>query len=185
MGLKLMGAEPGEVTADEFAELKGQWIAEVACLCGGEEVLAAAAFRQGGAAAGQVATQVGSRLGGMGIGMLVHKGAAMARKNVAGGLPKSVMLAVTPRRLIAFDTSFKLSPRRSVRENSRPTEVARWDRVEVAFAIDDSGAMTKLRIEPLGGGPAASLVGASSVDDPWSLELMRLLVGSAPALAVG
>jgi hypothetical protein len=174
-GLKLGALKSYEPTPAEFEELKRSSIEEVAHLCGGEQVISAAGFRQGGAAGQDVAGDLGNRLGGLGLGFLAKKGTAMARKQRAGGLPKSMLLAVTPNRLYAFDTSYRISTRRSERENGKPTEAAAWDRDAVGFEVGKSGAMSTLRIEPRNDGAVATVVGGSTADDPWSLEVMALL----------
>jgi hypothetical protein len=61
----------------------------------GEEVFAAAGFRQGGASANYVASKAQ-------VGGLVYAGIKMLRKKQAGGLPDKVLLAVTPNRLYAI-----------------------------------------------------------------------------------
>jgi len=46
-----------------------------------------------------------------------------------------------------------------------PTEVARWDRDALTCSIARSGTTSMLKIEPREG-PAATVVGGSSADDP-------------------
>jgi hypothetical protein len=169
----------------EFEEHRRRSIEEVAHLCGGEEVLGAASFRQGGAAAQDIAGELGDRLGGLGLGFLAKKGTALARKKRAGGLPKRMILAVTPERLLVFDASFQISTSRREREHGQPSEAMVWRRGDVRCAVDRSGSMSTLRIEPLDGGAPATVVGGSSADDPWSLEVMALLDPSASPAEVG
>jgi|GEM_PF-844297 len=178
-GLKLSALKSYEATPEEFERYKTASIAEVAHLCGGEAVINAAGFRQGGAAGQSVAGDVGQRLGGLGIGFLAKKGTEAARKKRGGGLPKSMLLAVTPKKLYAFDTSYRISTRRSERESGQPTEAAVWDREAIRCERGKSGSMSTLRIEPLDGSAAATVVGGSSADDPWSLEVMALLAEGA------
>jgi hypothetical protein len=179
-GLKLSALKSYEASPEEFDTYKRQFIDEVAHLCGGEAVLSAASFRQGGAAGEQIAGAVGARLGGFGVGRLAKKGSALARDKRAGGLPKSMLLAVTEKKLYAFDTSYRISTKRRERENGTPTEVEAWDRDTIRCQMAKSGSMSTLKIEPLLDGSTITVVGGSSADDPWSLEVMGLLV-AAPA----
>jgi len=174
---------PYEATPEVFEEQKRLRIEEVAGLCGGEEVITAAYFRQGGAEAGDLAGDLGDRLGGLGLGFLTRKGSALARKKRAGGLPKSMLLAVTPNRLYAFDTSYRISVRRRERESGKPTEAAVWDRDGLRVEEGTSGVMSTLVIKPLDG-PVATVVGGSNVDDPWSGEVMTVLAGIPTAAVV-
>lgn len=177
----LAGAlSPVETTPDQFETYKRQFIAEVEHLCGGEEVIAAAMFRQGGATGHQAAMRVGSQFGILG-GFLAKKAGDVAREKRAGGLPQSMMLAVTARRLFAFDTSYRISARRKTRENGVPTEVACWDREALTCSVSRSGTMSTLKIESHEG-PNATVVGGSSADDPWSREVMELLAGAPVAV---
>jgi hypothetical protein len=178
-GLKLSALKSYEATPEEFETYKRRSIDEVAHLCGGEEVLSAAQFRQGGAAGEKVVGGIGSRLGGLGGGMLARKGSELARNKRAGGLPKSMLLAVTPRKLYAFDTSYRIATSRRERDNGTPAEAAAWDRDAIRCEIGKSGTMSTLKIEPLGDGPTNTVVGGSSADDPWSQEVMGLLTGAS------
>jgi hypothetical protein len=85
-----------------------------------------------------------------------------------------MVLAVTARRLFAFDTSYRISARRKSREKGVPTEVACWDRDALTCSVARSGTMSTLKIKPFEG-PAATVVGGSSADDPWSRGVMELL----------
>jgi hypothetical protein len=91
-----------------------------------------------------------------------------------------MLLAVTAKKLYAFDTSYRISTKRRERENGAPTEVEAWDRDTISCKMAKSGSMSTLNIEPLQGGPTITVVGGSSADDPWSLEVMGLLM-AAPA----
>ncbi len=137
-------------------------------------------FRQGGAAGHQAAMRVGSQFGILG-GFLAKKAGDAAREKRAGGLPQSMMLAVTARRLFAFDTSYRISGRRKTRENGVPIEVACWDRDALTCSVSRSGSMSTLKIEPHEG-PNATVVGGSNADDPWSREVMELLAEAAIAV---
>ena len=131
---------------------------------GGEEVVAAAGFRQGGATANYVASK--AQLGGA-----VYAGIKMLRKKKAGGLPDKVMIAVTPAKVYAF----KLKVGRDYKLGD---EVAVWDRGGIVASSDRSGGMTALTIESPSEGEKVTLVGISVKDDPVSQELMVVLQGS-------
>jgi hypothetical protein len=159
-----------EMSPDQVAEWRRQCQDLAKPRVNGEELLAAAGFRQGGASANYVASK--AQLGGA-----VYAGIKMLRKKKAGGLPDKVMLAVTPARLYAF----KLSVGRSYKLGD---EAGRWERAGLKVGADASGGMTALTIEPVGAdGDKATLVGISVKDDPVSLELIDVLQGSAPATA--
>src|SRR6478609_297765 len=126
---------------------------------GGEEVVAAAGFRQGGATANYVASK--AQLGGA-----VYAGIKMLRKKKAGGLPDKVMLAVTPEKLYAF----KLGVGRSYKLGD---EVGCWQRAGLKVSAAASGSMTALTLESPGAEiEKATLVGISVKDDPVSQELI-------------
>jgi hypothetical protein len=131
---------------------------------GGEEVVAAAAFRQGGATANYVASK--AQLGGA-----VYAGIKMLRKKKAGGLPDKVMIAVTPAKVYAY----KLKVGRDYKLGD---EVAVWDRGGIVAGTDRSGGMTALTIESPSEGEKVTLVGISVKDDPVSQELMGVLQGN-------
>jgi hypothetical protein len=156
-----------EMSADQVAEWRQKCRDLVADRVGGEEVVAAAGFRQGGATASYAASK--AQLGG-----LVYAGIKMMRKKKAGGLPDKVMLAVTPNRLYAF----KL---RVGRDYKLDDGVAIWDRAALRIGTDRSGGMTALTIESPAEGEKATLVGISVKDDPVSQELIGVLQGTAPA----
>ncbi len=156
-----------EMSPDQVAEWRRQCQELVAPRIAGEEVLAAAGFRQGGASANYVASK--AQLGGA-----VYAGIKMLRKKKAGGLPEKVMLAVTPQRLYAF----KLSVGRG---HKLGEEVGSWERAGLKVSSDASGGMTALTIESPASGEKATLVGISVKDDPVSQELIGVLQGAAPA----
>ena len=158
-----------EMNADQVAEWRRMCQELVEPRVNGEEVVAAAGFRQGGATANYVASK--AQLGG-----LVYAGIKMMRKKKAGGLPDKVMLAVTPDRLYAF----KLSVGRSYKLGD---EVAVWERPALQVSTDSSGGMTALTIESPAEGEKATLVGISVKDDPVSQEVIEVLRGGAPASA--
>jgi hypothetical protein len=154
-----------EMSADQVAEWRRQCTDLVASRVNGEEVLAAAGFRQGGASANYVASK--AQLGGA-----VYAGIKMLRKKKAGGLPDKVMLAVTPEKLYAF----KLNVGRNYKLGD---EVGLWERAGLKVSSDASGGMTALTIEFPAAGEKASLVGISVKDDPVSLDLISVLQGAA------
>lgn len=150
-----------EMSPDQVAEWRRQCLELVTSRVNGEEVLAAAGFRQGGASANYVASK--AQMGG-----LVYAGIKMMRKKKAGGLPDKVMLAVTPEKLYAF----KLSVGRSYKLGD---EVGLWERAGLKIGADASGGMTALSIESPASGEKATLVGISVKDDPVSQELIGVL----------
>ncbi len=84
-----------EMTPEQAVEW-GQKLRDLAAPhVNGEEVVAAAAFRRGGATASMVASK--AQLGG-----LVYAGVKMFNKKKAGGLPERVVLVATPDKLYAF-----------------------------------------------------------------------------------
>ncbi|HWN73896.1 MAG TPA: hypothetical protein VNN15_08835, partial [Solirubrobacterales bacterium] len=100
----------------------------------GEEVLAAAGFRQGGASANYAASK--AQMGG-----LVYAGIKALRKKKAGGLPEKVILAVTPNRIYAFKLGFR------GRDYKLGDEVGSWEREGLKASTDRSGTMTSLTLE--------------------------------------
>lgn len=159
-----------EMSEKDVADWRQKCRDLVADRVNGEEVLAAAGFRQGGATANYVASK--AQMGG-----LVYAGIKMLRKKKAGGLPDKVMLTVTPSRLYAF----KLSVGRDYKLGD---EVAVWGRPALRIGTDRSGGgMTALTIESPAEGEKATLVGISVKDDPVSQELMGVLQGNASASA--
>jgi hypothetical protein len=131
----------------------------------GEEVLAAAGFRQGGASANYAASK--AQLGG-----LVYAGIKLLRKKQAGGLPDKVLLAVTPNRIHAY----KLSVRG--RDYKAGEEVAAWERPAVKVSTGSGGGMTTLTIDSPAEGQSATLVAIGVRDDPVSQELVGVLEGT-------
>lgn len=156
-----------EMSPDQIAEWRRQCLELVESRVNGEEVLAAAGFRQGGASANYVASK--AQMGG-----LVYAGIKMLRKKKAGGLPDKVMLAVTPEKLYAF----KLNVGRGYKLGD---EVALWERAGLKTSIDAGSGMTALTIESPAEGEKATLVGISVKDDPVSQDLIGVLQGATPA----
>ena len=150
-----------EMSEAQVAEWRQQCRDLVADQVNGEEILAAAGFRRGGASASYVASK--AQMGG-----LVYAGIKMLRKKQAGGLPEKVMLAVTPNRLYAFKLGFR------GRAHKLGDEVGAWEREGLKVSADRGGAMTSLTIESPAG-EKATLVGISVKDDPVSQELIAVL----------
>ncbi len=171
--------QPVQASSDRFEELKSHWIAEVEHLCGGEKVESVGMFRQGGAAASQVAGRVGFDFVGLGGQALANSASKIARSKRAGGLPQRVLLALTPTKLYAFDYSYQISRKRSERESGQPVEAAVWDRASIRCSAKRSGTMTALTIESPDEGEKATLVGGSASDDPWSQDMVRALGATA------
>ena len=147
-----------------------EWTRKYADICAphvnGEQVLAAAGFRQGGAATRMAISHAG-------LGGIAYAGSKLLSKKKAGGLPDKVMLAVTPTRLYAFSYTFK---GRSVKIKK---EVGVWDRAGIQVSTGSSGGMTTLTIESPAEGEKATLVGAGVKDDPISQNLISVLQGAA------
>jgi len=161
MGMFEMSDEQAVEWGQKFRDL-------VAPHVNGEEVVAAAAFRRGGASAGMVASK--AQLGG-----LVYAGVKLLNKKKAGGLPERVMLVVTPTKLYALNFGFK------GRDYKIKDEAAVWGRAGLKISSERRSGMTALTIESPGEGEKATLVGVGVKDDPISQELIAVLQGAAPA----
>jgi hypothetical protein len=157
-----------EMTDAQAVEWRQKMRDLVASHVNGEEVVSAAAFRRGGAAASMVASK--AQLGG-----IVYAGIKLLNKKKAGGLPERVMLAVTPDKLYAFNFGFK------GRDYKIKDEVAVWDRPGLKVSTERKSGMTALTIESPAEGEKVTLVGVGVKDDPISQELMGVLQGAAPA----
>src|SRR5262249_56790350 len=94
----------------------------------GEEVVAAAGFRRGGASASFAASK--AQMGG-----LVYAGIKMLRKKQAGGLPERVILAATPEKLYAFKLGFK------GRDYKIGDEAAVWERAGLRVSSERKSGM--------------------------------------------
>jgi hypothetical protein len=157
-----------EMTPEQATEWRQKIRDLVAPHVNGEEVVAAAAFRRGGATASYVASK--AQMGG-----LVYTGIKMMRKKKAGGLPERVMLVVTPDKLYALEFGFK------GRDYKIKKEAAVWDRAGLKIGTDRKSGMTALTIESPAEGEKATLVGVGVKDDPISQELIGVLQGATPA----
>jgi hypothetical protein len=158
-----------EMNDAQVAEWRQQCRDLVADQVDGEEVIAAAGFRQGGASASYAASK--AQMGG-----LVYAGIKMLRKKQAGGLPDKVMLALTPNRLYAFKLGFR------GRDHKLGDQVGAWERPGLRASADRGGAMTSLTLESPDGSKT-SLVGIGVKDDPVSQELIAALEADAPGAA--
>lgn len=136
----------------------------------GEELIAAAAFRRGGASASYAASKAQ-------LGAVVYAAIKLFNKKQAGGLPERVMLALTPQRLYAFNLAFR------GREVKLKEEVAVWERAGLRCSTERRSGMTALTIEPPEEGERSTLVGIGVRDDPISQELIAALQGTAPSPA--
>jgi hypothetical protein len=134
----------------------------------GEQVVAAAAFRRGGAAAGMAASKAR-------LGAVVYAGIKLFNKKKAGGLPERVMLVATPDKLHAFNLGIR-GANVKIKE-----EVAVWDRAGLRISTAPASGMTALTIESPAEGEKATLVGVGIRDDPISQEMIALLQGAEPA----
>jgi hypothetical protein len=156
-----------EMTDDQAVEWGQKFRDLVAPHVNGEEVMSAAAFRRGGAAASMVASK--AQLGGA-----VYAGIKLFNKKKAGGLPERVMLAVTPDKLYALKFGFK------GRDYKIKDEAAVWDRAGLKISTEVKSGMTALTIESPSEGEKATLVGVGVKDDPISQQLIAVLQGGAP-----
>jgi hypothetical protein len=157
-----------EMSEDQAAEWGQKFRELVAPHVNGEEVVSAAAFRRGGAAATTVASK--AQLGG-----IVYAGIKLFNKKKAGGLPERVMLVLTPDKLYAFNFGFK------GRNYKIKDEAAVWDRRGLKVSTERRSGMTALTVESPAEGEKATLVGVGVKDDPISQELISTLQGAAPA----
>ena len=151
-----------DMSAKQVEEWREKCRALVEPRVNGEEVMAAAGFRQGGASASYAASKAG--------GGLIYAGIKLMRKKKAGGLPDKVMIAVTPDKVYAF----KLKVGRDYKLGD---EVAVWDRGGILASSERKSGMTALTIESPSEGEKVTLVGISVKDDPVSQDLMGVLQG--------
>jgi hypothetical protein len=133
----------------------------------GEELLAAGAFRRGGASGSYAASKVG--------GGLAYAAVSLARKKKAGGLPQQILLAVTPDNIYAFELKFK------GRSYTAKREVAVWQRPGLRISSSPKMGLTQITIESPAEGEKATLVPIGVKDDPVNLEVIRLLEEAHPA----
>jgi hypothetical protein len=182
--MSLVKSGDHQATPEEIEKYRLKALEEVAGLTGSEEAIAAANFKQVGPGGRALPADISDRLAIYGLGSLARKSTAMIRRGRPAPLPKALMLAVTRKRLYAFDASYRYSMRKAKREHGRPLEVATWDRDAVRIEAGKPDPMSTLRVEPLDGGPVLTLAGPSTVDDPWSLQVMALLDPSPTSVKV-
>ena len=156
-----------DMSAEQADEYRLKCRDLVAPAVNGEEIVAAAGFRHGGATASYAASKAG--------GGIAYAAVKLMRKKKAGGLPDKVMIAVTPQKVYAFKLGFK------GRDYKLGDEVALWDRSQIQASTQDKSGMTALTIESPSEGEKVTLVGISVKDDPVSQDLMRELLGSSAA----
>jgi hypothetical protein len=150
-----------EMKPEQVAKWKNDLWEEAEPHIQGEELVAVAPFRRGGATASYAASKAGGGLPYLIINLF--------RKKQAGGLPQQVMLAVTPTKLHAF--KWKQRGSKMVIGD----EVAVWERAGLQVSTEMGGGMTKVTISSPAEGEKVTLVGASIKDDPVSQELIEVL----------
>jgi hypothetical protein len=133
----------------------------------GERIVAAGAFRRGGATQSFAASKAG--------GGLVYAAVARGRKKKAGGLPDKVLLAVTPDNLYAF----KLKTGR--KGYTAEKEVARWQRAGLRISSTQKMGLTNVTIESPADGEKVTLLPIGVKDDPVNVGVIELLQQAHPA----
>ena len=133
----------------------------------GEELVAAGAFRRGGASGSYAASKAG--------GGLVYAAVSLGRKKKAGGLPDKVLLALTPDNLYAF----KMKAGR--KGYTAEKEVARWQRAGLRVSSSQKMGLTNLTIESPAEGEKVTIVPIGVKDDAVNLEFISLLEQAHPA----
>lgn len=159
------------MSEEQLSQFRQQLADAVRDRVNGEELVAAGAFRRGGAAGSMVASKLG---GGLAYGAL-----ALARKKKAGGLPQQVLLAVTTDNLYAFKCKV------GRKGYTAGDEVAVWQRAGLRFDVEKKMGLTNLTIESPAEGEKATIVPIGVKDDAVSVEVINLLAGTgsgAPAV---
>jgi hypothetical protein len=133
----------------------------------GEDLVAAGAFRRGGASGSYAASKAG--------GGLVYAAVSLGRKKKAGGLPDKVLLALTPGNLYAF----KMKAGR--KGYTAEKEVARWQRAGLRVSSSQKMGLTNLTIESPAEGEKVTIVPIGVKDDAVNLEFIGLLEQAHPA----
>jgi hypothetical protein len=133
-----------------------------------EPIVAAAAFRRGGAASSMIASKAG-------LGGLVHAGLSLRNKKKAGGLPERVLIAATAEKVHVF--KLKIG-----KVYGAGDEVAVWDRAALRASTEKKMNVTMLTLESPAEGEKVTLAPVGVVDDPVSQELMALLTGAQTAI---
>lgn len=166
-----MGMFNFEMSAEQVEKFRQQLLDAVGPHVEGEEVVAAGAFRRGGASG----TYAASKLGGG----LVYAAVALARKKKAGGLPQQVLLAVTPDNVYAFKC--KVGRQGYTAEK----EVARWQRAGLRISSQQKMGLMNVTIESPAEGEKVTLVPIGVKDDPVSVGVITMLEGAHPAAGAG
>jgi hypothetical protein len=135
----------------------------------GEELIAAGAFRRGGAAGSYAASKAG--------GGLVYAALSLSRKKKAGGLPQQALLALTPDRLYAFEAKVKGRAGFQVKK-----EAAVWERAGLRVSSEQKMGLTNMTIESPAEGERATMVPIGVKDDAVNVEFIRLMQESHPAV---
>jgi hypothetical protein len=160
-----------EISPEQVAEWRQKFMDLAVDHTHGEEVIAAAPFRQGGATASYVASKAQ-------LGAIVYSAIKLVRKRKAGGLSEKLMLVATPDKLYALNLGIRS------RNYKIKGEAAVWDRAGLRIdARKGTSGMTALTIASPAEGEEATLVGIGIKDDPFSQELIAVLQGAAPAAA--
>jgi hypothetical protein len=155
MGMFEMSPEQVTEWTQKYQQLAGEHV--------DEEVVAAAPFRRGGAAATMAASTAQ-------LGALVYAGTKLFSKKKSGGMPERVFLVVTPTKLHAFKFSFGGRGKIKIKN-----EVAVWERSGLRFGTESKMNNTMLTISSPAEGETVVLTGSGVVDDPISGEVMRIL----------
>ena len=162
-----MGMFDLTMNEEQVAQFR-QWVYEaVEGHTNGEELVAAGAFRRGGASGSYAASKAG--------GGLVYAAVSLGRKKKAGGLPDKVLLALTPDNLYAY----KLKTGR--KGYAAEKEVARWQRSGLRISSEQKMGLTNLTIESPAEGEKVTIVPIGVKDDPVNVEFIDMLEQAHPA----
>ena len=162
-----MGMFDMTMTEEQTAQFRQMVTDAVQGHTNGEELVAAGAFRRGGASGSYAASKAG--------GGLVYAAVSLGRKKKAGGLPDKVLLALTPDNLYAF----KMKAGR--KGYTAEKEVARWQRAGLRVSSSQKMGLTNLTIESPAEGEKVTIVPIGVKDDAVNLEFIGLLEQAHPA----
>jgi hypothetical protein len=162
-----MGMFDMMMSEEQLAQFRIQLADAVKDHVNGEELVAAGAFRRGGASGSYAASKAG--------GGLVYAAVALGRKKKAGGLPDKVLIAVTPENLYAF--KLKVGRKGYTAEK----EVARWQRSGLRVSSSEKMGLTNITIESPAEGEKVTLVPIGVKDDDVNVEVIKLLEEAHPA----
>jgi hypothetical protein len=130
-----------------------------------EEVVIAAPFRHGGAAAKMASSYAQ-------LGAATYGAISLFNRKKAGGLPERTMLIVTPTKVHAF--KWKLKGRTMPITGD---ELAAWDRAAIRVSSEQRQGLTMLTIEAPDG-RTYTLAPSGIKDDPITQELIAELQGT-------